>query len=87
MLCRSLHFFRRRHLAGIDFFEGFRPASAVRAQFEIARELVQPQIALLLLRPMTADAMRLEKGFKWFRPEDGARQAQVGGEEQVNASN
>ena len=43
----------------------------VSAQFEVARELIDPQIALLLLRPMAAEAMRLQKGIKRFRRMNG----------------
>lgn len=42
----------------------------IRSHFEIARELVDPQIPLLLLRPVTTDAVLLQEGVTRLRSED-----------------
>ena len=52
----------------------------VRAQLEIARELVDPQLPLLLLRPVAADAMLAQEGFKGFRGADGTGEGKADGE-------
>ena len=44
---------------------------AVQARLEIARQPVDPDISLFLLRAVAADAVLLEKRFKRFRPADG----------------
>jgi hypothetical protein len=58
---------------------------AVRAQFEITRKLVEPHIPLLLLRPVAADAVLVQKRFKRLRGTDSTGDAEAGGEEYENA--
>ena len=48
----------------------------VGAQFEIARELVEAQVALFLLGAVTAGAMLLDEGFVRLRCADDTGQAQ-----------
>ena len=48
----------------------------VGAEFEIARELVEAQVAFFLLRAVTAGAMLLDEGFVGLRSADDTRQAQ-----------
>ena len=67
----------------IDLFDDLRPAMRVHARLEIARELVDAQIPLLLLRAMAADAVLLEECFERFRSADGASKAKTGNEEQA----
>ena len=43
-------------------------------EFKIPRELVDPQIALLLFWAMAAEAVRLQKGIKRFRRVNGTGQ-------------
>jgi hypothetical protein len=54
----------------------------VRAHFEIPRELVDPQVAFLLLRPVAADAMRLQESVKRLRSTNGTDQGAAGVEDQ-----
>ena len=58
---RRLLLLLRRHLTRVHLLDHFRPMMRVRAQFEITRELIDAQIALLLFRSMAAEAMRFEK--------------------------
>ena len=53
----------------------------VRAQLEIAREVVDEQITLRLVGPVATDAMLSQEGFKRFRSTDGTHQGKAGGEE------
>jgi hypothetical protein len=50
----------------------------VRPEFKIPRELINAQIALLLLRPMAADAVCLKKGIKGFRSVNGSSENKAG---------
>ena len=55
----------------------------VRAQLEIARELVDAQVTLRLVGSVATDAMLAQESFKRFRPTNGTSQAKAGGEEQA----
>jgi hypothetical protein len=46
----------------------------IRPEFKIPRELINAQIALLLFRAVTADAVRLQKGIKRFCRVNGTGQ-------------
>ena len=59
-----LCFILRRHFAGIDFLHDLGPDLTVHAGFEVARQLIQPQIALGFLGAMTGNAVFLQKTFK-----------------------
>ena len=48
----------------------------IQTRLEIARQPVDPNVALFLLRAMTADAVLRQKGFKRFRPADGTGEAE-----------
>jgi hypothetical protein len=52
----------------------------VGAEFEIARELIEAQVAFFLLGAVTAGAMLLEEGFVRLRCADGAGQTEAKGE-------
>ncbi len=52
----------------------------VGAQFEIARELVEAQVAFFLLGAVTAGAMLLDEGFVGLRRAEVSCQAQAKGE-------
>ncbi|MDX1747739.1 MAG: Rieske 2Fe-2S domain-containing protein, partial [Halobacteriales archaeon] len=49
-----------------NLLDDLRPEMGIFAQSKIARELIDAQIALILVRPVTADAMRLEKSLERF---------------------
>ena len=59
-----LCFILRRHFAGIDFLHDLGPDLTVHAGFEVARQLIQPQITLGFLGAMTRNAVFLQKTFK-----------------------
>ena len=52
----------------------------VHSHFEVARKPIKPQISLLLLGPMAADAMVLQKGFKRFHCAYGTGEAEISGQ-------
>ena len=66
----------RRHFAGVHLLHGLGPMMGVGAEFEIAGELVEAQVAFFLLRAVTAGAMLLDEGFVGLRSADDTRQAQ-----------
>ena len=80
ILCRLL-FFLRRHLAGIDLLDNLGPMMGVCARSEITRKLVDPQVTLLLLRAVTADAISVQEGIKPLRCAGGTGKAEAGDEE------
>jgi hypothetical protein len=49
----------------------------VDSRLEIARQSVDPDVALFFLRAMTADAVLRQKGFKRFRAADGTGEAEA----------
>ena len=57
----------RRHLAGVHLLHGFRPVMGVGAQLEVARELVEAQVAFFLLRSVAAGAVLLDERFVGLR--------------------
>ncbi len=87
LLLRRLLLLLGWHLAGIDLLDHLRPVMGVCAQFEITRELVDPQISLLLLGAMTADAVFLQEGVKRLGSADGVWQASADDEEGGEAEN
>ena len=52
--------FLRRHFAQVQLVEHIVPGLGIGARHQIGVELVQPQIGLLLVRPVAADAQLLE---------------------------
>ena len=64
LIGRWLRFLLRRHFAGVDFLHYLRPNLPINAGLKIPRNFIQPQIALGFLRPVTGNAMFLEKPFE-----------------------
>jgi hypothetical protein len=62
-LCRPRFLFGR-HLAGIHLLQHLRPMMRVRTELEIPRKPVDPEITLFFFRPVTAEAMLGQEGFK-----------------------
>jgi hypothetical protein len=56
----------------------------VDSQPEIAREFVEAQVALLFVRTMATDTMRLQECLERFRPTGDLAQAQADRENQGN---
>ena len=52
------------HLAGVHPLEHVGPVTGVTTQFEVTREAVHADVPLLLLRPVAAAAVLLEKGLE-----------------------
>ena len=64
--CR-LCFIFRRHFAGIDFLHDLGPDLPIHAGFEVARQLIQPQITLGFFGAMTGNAVFLQKNLQTAR--------------------
>ncbi|HRE83984.1 MAG TPA: hypothetical protein PLN52_23275 [Opitutaceae bacterium] len=79
-ILRRLHLIFRRHLAGIDLLHDLMPEMGVQARFEIARELVDAQVALLFVRAVAADAMLLKEGLQRRGRGDSTAEAKAGAE-------
>jgi hypothetical protein len=80
LLLRRLFLLLRRHLARVHLLDHLRPMMRVRAHLEIARELVDPQVALLLLGAMATDAVFLQESVIRFRSEDSTGKGKASGE-------
>ena len=72
----------RRHFATVDPLEGFCPVVAIQAPLEVARQPVDPDISLFLLRAMTADAVLLQKRFKRLGSVNGTTGAEASGKKE-----
>ena len=77
LLLSRLWFLLRRHLAAVDLIERLCPLVAVQPRIEVARQPIDPDIPLFLLRAMTADAVILQKRLKRFRRADGTNKSEA----------
>lgn len=92
LLLRRPFFLLRRHLTRIDLLHHLSPVVRVCAEFKITREPVDPQVTLLLLWAMTANAMVLKEGVKricgtnHLHETQAGRQEKRGGERRAKAT-
>ena len=73
----------RWHLARIHLLHSLGPVVGVGTQFEVARELVEAEVAFLFILSVATDAVLLNEGFVGFRRMDGGCEAKAQGDEQV----
>ena len=78
LLLRRPFFLLRRHLTRIDLLHHLGPVVRVCAEFKITREPVDPQVPLLLLRAMAANAMVLKEGVQRLCGTSGPRPTKAG---------
>ena len=66
----------RWHFATVDFFDNFRPEMRVFAPLKITRKLIEAQVALFLVRPVTAGTVPLDKDLERFLGRDHGHQGE-----------